>query len=137
MAPFAGAEPQGVKDRRQEAIRRILERRYRDVQSSLAALMSAGQADTEVLGDIEADDGVLHLVNDAQWRTLTQIGRALDKLDEGTFGVCEECGQPIGEARLRALPFADLCIQCKQTEERAGGSPAGTASQDGRGRSGP
>ena len=42
--------------------------------------------------------------------TLSDIDEALSKLDKGTYGICEECGRPIGEARLEAMPTARLCI---------------------------
>ncbi len=42
-----------------------------------------------------------------------EIDRALTKLDAGTYGVCERCGEPIKRARLKALPYASLCIACK------------------------
>jgi RNA polymerase-binding transcription factor len=44
--------------------------------------------------------------------------RALARIESGTFGVCESCGNPIGKARLRAFPRATLCVECKQREER-------------------
>jgi DnaK suppressor protein len=50
---------------------------------------------------------------------LIQIDRALEKLDEGTYGTCDRCGRPIGEERLEAMPYADLCIDCKRLVERA------------------
>jgi len=49
---------------------------------------------------------------------LRMVEDALRKLDAGTYGICERCGQPIGVERLRALPFARLCIRCKTEEER-------------------
>lgn len=42
-----------------------------------------------------------------------EIDRALAKMDAGTYGVCERCGQPIPKARLKALPYAALCVACK------------------------
>ncbi|HVL27266.1 MAG TPA: TraR/DksA C4-type zinc finger protein [Acidimicrobiales bacterium] len=42
-----------------------------------------------------------------------EIDRALAKLEAGTYGVCERCGEPIKRARLKALPYAALCIACK------------------------
>jgi len=48
---------------------------------------------------------------------LCDIDLALDKIDKGTFGICEVCGKPVSKTRLKALPFARLCIRCKQTEE--------------------
>lgn len=42
-----------------------------------------------------------------------EIDRALAKIDAGTYGICERCGEPIKKARLKALPYAALCIECK------------------------
>ena len=49
---------------------------------------------------------------------LAQIERALTRIDDGTYGVCESCGNPIGKMRLMAFPRATLCMTCKQREER-------------------
>ena len=50
---------------------------------------------------------------------LREIDLALERMDEGTYGACEDCGHPIGKARLRALPQARLCRACKSLEERS------------------
>jgi DnaK suppressor protein len=49
---------------------------------------------------------------------LRDVERAITKMDAGTYGICERCGQPISVERIEALPWAVLCIDCKQ---RAGG----------------
>jgi DnaK suppressor protein len=49
---------------------------------------------------------------------LDQVDRALAKIADGTYGICESCGKSIEAARLRALPHASLCISCKRAEER-------------------
>ena len=49
---------------------------------------------------------------------IAQIDWALRKLDTGTYGACDKCGQAIGDERLRVAPFATLCIDCKRREER-------------------
>jgi DnaK suppressor protein len=49
---------------------------------------------------------------------LAQIDRALEKLDEGTYGTCDRCGKPIGEERLEVMPYASLCVDCKRLLER-------------------
>jgi DnaK suppressor protein len=49
---------------------------------------------------------------------LAQIERALIAINEGTYGICESCGEPIGKMRLMAFPRATLCVTCKQREER-------------------
>ena len=48
---------------------------------------------------------------------LREIDLAIERMDEGTYGACEDCGNPIGKARLRALPQATLCRTCKSLEE--------------------
>ena len=49
---------------------------------------------------------------------LDQGERARHRIDGGTYGVCESCGNPIGKARLLAFPRATLCVACKQRQER-------------------
>jgi DnaK suppressor protein len=47
-----------------------------------------------------------------------EIDRALTKIDDGTYGQCSRCGQRIPAERLDAVPYATLCVSCKQLEER-------------------
>lgn len=49
---------------------------------------------------------------------MDKIELALRKIDEGTFGICEECDEPISQKRLAARPEAPLCIQCKEAQEK-------------------
>lgn len=49
-------------------------------------------------------------VHDKLQLTMVDVERALSKLDEGSYGVCDVCGDPIGEGRLEALPWATLCV---------------------------
>ena len=49
---------------------------------------------------------------------LDQNRRALERMDDGSYGVCESCGEPIGKLRLQAAPRATLCMPCKTKEER-------------------
>jgi RNA polymerase-binding protein DksA len=50
---------------------------------------------------------------------LGAIDEALKRIDDGTFGTCARCGNPIAEERLEAMPYATKCIDCKRLEERA------------------
>jgi DnaK suppressor protein len=50
---------------------------------------------------------------------LRAINEALVKIEEGTYGLCESCGGRVPKARLKALPFAHLCVKCKEKEESA------------------
>ncbi len=49
---------------------------------------------------------------------LSKIDRALTKMDEGTYGTCSRCGKPIEKARLKALPYVDLCLKDAQAQSR-------------------
>jgi RNA polymerase-binding protein DksA len=51
-------------------------------------------------------------------RLLQAIDAALGRIEDGTYGTCSNCGQPIGEERLEALPWTTQCIDCKRREER-------------------
>lgn len=76
-------------------------------------------------GDDQADVGAktyereheLALTQNAR-ETLAQDERAIARIEAGTYGACESCGEPIGKARLQAFPRATLCVRCKQREER-------------------
>jgi RNA polymerase-binding protein DksA len=50
---------------------------------------------------------------------IEQINRAIARIDQGSYGTCERCGKPIDASRLKALPHALLCMDCKRREERA------------------
>jgi DnaK suppressor protein len=49
---------------------------------------------------------------------LDQNLHAIERLDNGTYGICESCGNPIGKLRLQAAPRATLCVTCKTKQER-------------------
>ena len=76
-------------------------------------------------GDDQADAGSksfereheLSLVAGAR-TGLEQNRHALERIDEGTYGICESCGNPIGKLRLQAYPRATLCMSCKSRQER-------------------
>jgi RNA polymerase-binding transcription factor DksA len=61
---------------------------------------------------VTAERGEVEAVAGSLRETLSDVENALRKLDLGTFGTCEGCGQPIAPARLEAKPAARLCIDC-------------------------
>ena len=93
-----------------------------EAESAIAERLGDAVGDA---GDDQADAGAktfqreheLALTQNAR-ELLALSERALARMDDGTFGVCESCGQPIGKARLQAFPRATLCVTCKQREER-------------------
>jgi DnaK suppressor protein len=77
----------------------------------------AGQDQADVGATSFERDHELTVVNSERDKLL-QIERALGRIEDGSYGVCESCGQPIGKMRLMAFPRATLCMTCKQREER-------------------
>jgi RNA polymerase-binding protein DksA len=51
--------------------------------------------------------------------TLASIEASLERIEEGTYGLCEECGVKIPKSRLNAIPYATLCVRCAEQQERA------------------
>lgn len=73
-------------------------------------------ADLEDIDNIQDNDAVFEVVNNAS-ASLDQIEKAIEKIDKGTYGTCEDCGLPITVERLKALPFATQCIECRRKAE--------------------
>ncbi len=80
--------------------------------------------DRQAVGD-DADnasamemENLMNALSGMEVARLRQIEDALRRIEEGTYGYCKECGEPIEEGRLLAKPFATLCISCKEAEER-------------------
>lgn len=75
------------------------------------AVADAGTATFEREKDLSIENNILDL--------LQKIDRALKRMDVGTYGICERCGKVIPKARIRALPYADLCIDDAQAQARS------------------
>ena len=120
-APWSAAELKAIR----AEIATDLER-LRAELANVEAEMNELIADSgEGAGDDQADSGTktfereheMSLVINARDMVL-QTERALARIDAKSYGMCEECGSPIGKARLQVFPRATLCMICKQKEER-------------------
>ncbi|MBI5441214.1 MAG: TraR/DksA family transcriptional regulator [Deltaproteobacteria bacterium] len=96
----------------------------RDVAGGVTMLREQGVAlgtdGTQDMADDAANTYTRQMLlgmSERERRNLREIDAALDRIDEGTYGVCEECQEPISEARLKALPYATLCVDCKADRE--------------------
>ncbi len=120
-APWSAAELKAVRNEIAADLER-LRRELAEVEAEMDELISESG---EGAGDDQADSGTktfereheMSLVINARDMVL-QTERALDRIDNKTYGNCEECGSPIGKARLQVFPRATLCMICKQKEER-------------------
>ena len=71
---------------------------------------------TEQAVDIQNDEVVDQLEN-IEIKRLQDIDLALDRMDNGKFGICSSCGEEISEARIKAMPAASICMNCLKEEE--------------------
>ena len=99
-----------------------LRKEIHDAEQEIVGLLrdggdGAGNDQADVGSTTLERDHEMSLANNAR-DMLDQIDRALAKIDDGTYGVCESCGNAIGKGRLQAFPRATLCVSCKEREER-------------------
>ncbi len=66
----------------------------------------------------ESDRSFELRIRDRERKLINKIKEAIERIDEGEYGICESCEELIGEARLRARPVTTLCIDCKTEQER-------------------
>jgi DnaK suppressor protein len=120
-SPWTTEELDEVRRQLQELRGRIAQE-MEATELGIASLLRDGG---EGAGNDQADVGSTSLERDAEMSLaqnardmLFQVERALARTENGTYGVCESCGNAIGKQRLLAFPRATLCMTCKQREER-------------------
>jgi DnaK suppressor protein len=67
---------------------------------------------------LESDRNFLLRIKDRERKLIMKVKEALDRIENGTFGICESCGKPISEKRLMARPVTTQCIDCKTEDEK-------------------
>ena len=66
---------------------------------------------------LESDRNFMLRIRDRENKLIKKIKKALERIDNGTFGICEKCGEDISIKRLKARPVTTQCIECKTKEE--------------------
>lgn len=110
--------------------KRILEIKKKLIQQKQQILIDAGimlsnlpsESNLSEIGDIasqEIDRSFLLRLRDRERKLLKKIEKTLEKINNGTYGICEACGSEIPIERLEARPVTDLCIECKTEQEEA------------------
>ena len=115
------------EERKYDLKRLLLRRREEIVREAKEEISKYIKGETRQLVDTALDDGdwsVVDLSEDISLRQLSthkenlqKIDEALRKLDEGTYGSCEDCGEEISSERLKIMPFAIYCIDCQERRE--------------------
>src|SRR5918996_1697344 len=110
-----------MNKRQQETLRKRLEARRAEMRS----IGVDQDEENGSLGNHIADDGsnvaeaerIVTVSEDLQ-QILVQVNGALERMNEGNYGVCQRCGKPIGAERLKAFPYVAYCIECQSLVER-------------------
>jgi len=74
------------------------------------------------IGDIGTDEFVKDIdidISFSEGKMLREIDEAIEKIKEGAYGICEKCGNKISKKRLKAIPYAKFCIECKKEIEKS------------------
>jgi DnaK suppressor protein len=108
-----------------EKIRRRLEEQQRDLEGLLARTEAAGREADQAFPEDVADKAAnsytkefLFSQSHGERTQLQLVGAAMARLKNGSFGICEECGEPIDPKRLDAVPWTPYCRACQEEEER-------------------
>ena len=109
--------------KRYDILNRMLMDRQAEIRTKLRSLREVLPAEVAQVKDAEEqsmEDFVLGMdfaLMEMESETLRQIDEAIQRLEDGTYGVCSACDETISEARLKALPFATVCRDCQAQRE--------------------
>ena len=123
--PSTAAKPAKMSKKELEKYRRLLDDKKASLSQEIAKTRSAEEETTEESTQDIADKAVssytrefLYSLTDGERGTLLQIDEALARVDEGSYGFCNNCGQPMAEKRLTAVPWAPYCVDCQELAEK-------------------
>lgn len=108
-----------------EKLKKTLENQLKELVSDLGkdmpSMESPALADVNDQASLESERSFELRIKDRERKLIGKVQEALRKIGEGTYGVCDSCGEPIGVKRLHARPVTSYCINCKsemEAEER-------------------
>jgi DnaK suppressor protein len=103
----------------QKLLSSMLEEALQKGDSTLEELTDSNEAfaDPADRATAESDRSFTLRIRDRERRLIRKIRGALQRIEDGSYGVCEECGEDIGVPRLKARPVTKLCINCKSKQE--------------------
>jgi DnaK suppressor protein len=107
-----------------EHYRNLLDKTMADLMDEASKTVSDMTAHNGNLPDptdrasLESDRNFTLRIRDRERKLIGKIKEAMARIDTGTYGICESCGEEISEARLKARPVTTLCIECKTKQEQ-------------------
>ena len=117
QASYAPEKLKEFEDKLQQLRSRIL-KSFDEQRAEIDGFKGDTESDTYDDASNIVELNILMTLSDSQKRELNQIAMAMMKIKEGSYGVCDGCGQLIADKRLMAMPFTNLCVECKGKEER-------------------
>lgn len=115
----------GLNEAQLEQLKRMLEQRLAELEAQLSAELVTDGLPVSEVETSPVDKATNRLLNDLALEAaghhaaqLRAVRKALARFEDDTYGICEQCGNDIGFARLSARPEARLCITCQAREER-------------------
>jgi len=106
-----------ARERLLEQRRQVLREISNDLKQGREGAKDEGM-DTYDLASEERDREISFILTDRDREKLQAIQDALDRIDDGSYGICESCESEIAEGRLEALPFTRLCVNCQAEREK-------------------
>lgn len=112
-----------MNKRKRGQYRKILERNLIRLVEEASQTLNGMSSEKALFPDptdraaLESGRNFLLRIRDRERKLVVKIQEALKRIDEGTFGICQECGDEISESRLKARPVATLCVECKRKQE--------------------
>jgi len=106
-----------------ETFRKLLNERLDELLSEANRTVTGMTSQNDNLPDpsdratLESDRNFTLRIRDRERKLIGKIKEALERIEDKTYGLCEECGEDISEARLKARPVTTLCIDCKKQQE--------------------
>ena len=101
-----------------QELRADLERRLADMLARLASIKKdvtrEHSGDSAEQAQERENDEVVDAIGNETTQSIRDIRAAIERIDDGTYGICERCGEDIGEARLKVVPEATRCVNCAE-----------------------
>jgi DnaK suppressor protein len=123
--PTTTARAAKMPKKETEKYRRLLQEKKNTLLAELAKTKNAEEETTEESTQDIADKAVssytrefLYSLNDSERNTIQQIDQALSRIEDGTYGFCLNCGNPMSEKRLTAIPWSRHCVDCQELSEK-------------------
>jgi RNA polymerase-binding protein DksA len=117
-----------------EHYRNLLLSKKREIENNLKNIkeMTSTKSEIELIGELSSSDDHLAEYASVVYEhenaltvevvlkdLLKQIDNALERIENGTYGICEVCKKPIGKERLDIIPYATMCVKCKAQKEKS------------------